>query len=96
MSSSNEEVENCQLLGTAHGKSQNEALQNLLSENPWIEERGFTPNGVFARQLLPEEAKHNITVLLDYLWHDEERHYEESECPPDHIFLVMKKLKSML
>lgn len=48
------EVENCQMLGTAKGKDELEAKQNLLKENPWIEEAGFDSAEMMARQLAPE------------------------------------------
>lgn len=34
-------VENCQLLGGAAGETPEEALDNLLSDNPWIMNTGF-------------------------------------------------------
>lgn len=36
-----DEVENCQLIGRAFGENENEAKNNLLKENPWIDEHGF-------------------------------------------------------
>ena len=41
----------------------------------------------------PKNIKEDLKVLLDYLWHDEARHY--SEAPrKDHIFLKLKRLAS--
>ena len=37
------------------------------------------------------EMKKDLTILLNYLWRDEVRHYEEGMAK-DHIFLVMKRL----
>ena len=37
----------------------------------------------------------DISKVIDYLWHDEERHYEES-MPSErrgHIFTVLKRLR---
>lgn len=40
--------------------------------------------------------KEDIQFIIDYLWEDEERHYEESEKPKDHIFLKLKNVKEWL
>ncbi len=48
------DIENCQLLGTANGKDEAEAKENLLKENPWIIEAGFAPSEFFVRQLVTE------------------------------------------
>lgn len=42
-----EEIENCQLLGRALGKSEKEALNNLISECPWIIKNGYHPEKIF-------------------------------------------------
>ncbi len=34
-------------------------------------------------------------MLVDYLWADEERHFEESEDKDNHIFNVLKRLKGL-
>jgi hypothetical protein len=38
----------------------------------------------------------DIKCVLDYCWEDEKRHYYESECPEDHIFLVLERLRVKL
>jgi len=35
----------------------------------------------------------DIQQLLDYLWNDEERHWEESGHPSEHIFMVMRRVR---
>ena len=35
----------------------------------------------------------DITALLDYLWHNERKHYYEAECPHGHIFINLKHLR---
>ena len=45
------ETENCQVLGKAQGKNQQEAKQNLLKENSWIVEAGFDPEEIFSYEL---------------------------------------------
>jgi hypothetical protein len=38
----------------------------------------------------------DIEAVVNYLWENEERHYYESDCPENHIFLILKKLKKYL
>ena len=91
----NVKVENCQALGTAKGKDEAEAKGNLLKENLWIIDGGFDPAQLISKQIVTDEQRSAIKKMLDYLWEEEERHYEELECPNNHIFKVMKLLKSM-
>ena len=48
-------VENCQLLGTAFGKNQNDALDSLIEENKWIIDAGFSRDKISYRLLAPAE-----------------------------------------
>lgn len=59
----NIEVENCQLLGTAKGKDEVEAKENLLKENPWIIEAGFAPSEFIVRQLLTEKRTYRVEII---------------------------------
>lgn len=90
------EVENCQLLGRANGKTLKEAKSNLLKENPWIEECGFDCDCIIAEQILTEEQKKDIQTLVEYLYEDEKSHYIEWRYPKDHIFRVIKRLSKMI
>ena len=90
----NIEVENCQMLGRVRGNNPKEAKDNLLKENPWITEAGFDSSEFIVEQLLSDDEREAIKEVLDYLWDDEERHYEESGKPDNHIFPVLKRLKS--
>jgi len=47
-----EDIENCQLLGCACGKDRDDALNNLLKENPWIVESGFEPREAICKELV--------------------------------------------
>ena len=41
---------------------------------------------------MDKKLKANINLLLDYMWEDEKRHYEEN--PSDHhIFVIMKRIR---
>ena len=64
-----EDIENCQLLGCAYGQDKQEAMDNLLTENPWIKERGFEPRKAICAELATthnaEDKLSFITGLLD-------------------------------
>ena len=38
----------------------------------------------------------DLKKVVDYLWSDEEKHYEESDKPSDHIFRTLQTLKVKL
>ena len=61
------EVENCQVLGIASGTNQENALKNLLAENPWIDKAGFDAAKFIVKQLLTEEQRADTLALIDYL-----------------------------
>ena len=87
-------IENCQVLGRAFGKNAKEARCNLLKENPWIEEAGFDTTDLIVKQLLTEEQKADIKAVVDYLWKDEHKHFQEEHYPKNHIYRILKRLKS--
>lgn len=45
---------------------------------------------------MPEEIKKHIENLIDYLYDDEKRHFEESDKPRKHIFRDVQKVKTWL
>ena len=94
-----EEIENLQILGEAIGENEEQALERLLQETPWIIEKGYEVGEIISKQILDDTLRANIQTVIDYLWVDEERHYEEStiddECE-DHIFLVLKALRNAI
>ena len=45
-------VENCQVLGCACGNNKDEARDNLMKENLWISEDGFSESEFIVRQLM--------------------------------------------
>ena len=47
----NYEVGNCQVLGIASGYSTDNAQKNLLGDNPWILNAGYSPREFICRQL---------------------------------------------
>ncbi len=46
--------------------------------------------------MLDKQIKRDIKIVLDYLWHDEERHYLESGYCKKHIFRVLKRLSEVV
>lgn len=58
------DIDNCQLLGCAYGEDKDEALKNLLKDNPWIEERGFQPYEAICKEL---STTVNAEIKLSYL-----------------------------
>lgn len=88
-------VENAQLLGQASGENINQALKTLLQNNDWIVKSGFNESKILGKELLDDTLRTNIKKIINYLWADEERHYEENTSD-DHIFLVLKELKKLI
>ena len=63
-----DDVENCQLVGRAFGDNENEAKNNLLKENPWIEEHGFDEEMFVGKELAPcENADKKLFFLTELL-----------------------------
>ena len=89
------DVENCQLLGRIQAENKEQAKSLLKKENPWIEEIGFEIENAFVQQVLSKENKQDLEVLLDYLWKDEEKHFEESNYSQSHIFRTLSRLKQL-
>ena len=40
--------------------------------------------------------QNDLKKVVDYLWADEEKHYEESDKPGGHIFRTLRTLKATL
>lgn len=95
-SPSGKECDNIQLLGFESGMNKRDAKKNLISTRKWIKELDFKTEEFESKQILTDENKDDIKRVIDYLWGDEERHFEENDCPDDHIFLILKRLKEMV
>lgn len=92
---SNADVENCQVLGIIEGLSEEDAIYKLFEHNEWITTAGFTEDNAIARPLLTSSIVEDITKVVDYLWKDEHKHFQENHYPKDHIFRVLKRLKNL-
>lgn len=89
-------IESCQVLGIAKGKDKMDAKDNLIKDNPWIAEAGFNNSDLIVKQLLSEGERVAIREVLNYLWDEEEKHYEESGKSGNHIFPILKLLKASI
>jgi len=90
----NEDVENLQILGIESGLHANDALEKLLTDNKWIEKSGFSKNKIKSHVIVSVSFQNDVQTLIDYLWNDEERHFEESEQNDNHIFKILQRLKN--
>lgn len=91
----NTRVSNAQILGAANGKNVNDAMTKLIKSNPWIEEKGFDREKIKHYKIIDNQIANNLKTLIDYMWDDEQNHFEEYDevKPKDHIYLKLKKLK---
>ena len=48
-----EEVDNCQILGFVKARSLAEAKNLLLQDNPWIVKAGFSVSEILVKQVVP-------------------------------------------
>lgn len=92
----NADIENCQVLGCSKGIDKSIALQNLLIENPWIKESQFDVSKIIGVQILNQDTKQALRKLVDYLWNDEKKHFEESGRSANHIFVIIEQLEKLL
>lgn len=54
----------------------------------------YTVENTIARQLLTASIVEDIKTVIDYLWTDEHKHFQENHYPKNHIFRVLKRLKN--
>lgn len=90
------DIENCQVLGCSKGKDKSLALQNLLIENQWIEELQYDVSKIIGVQILTQDAKQALQKLVDYLWNDEKKNFEESGKSANHVFVIIEQLEKLL
>lgn len=46
--------------------------------------------------ILAQQIKNDLKIVLGYLWRDEEKHYSESRYRKNHIFLALKRLAKIV
>ena len=92
----NKEVENCQVIGRAWDNNEQQAKKNLIKTQPWIEECGFDSNEFICKQLLTEDNKGDIKIVVEYLLQDEYKHFQEEGEPENHIYRTLLRLKEII
>jgi len=88
----NTDIENLQILGIENGSCPNDALEKLLINNTWIEKNGFSKDKIKSYAIVSVSFQNDVQTLIDYLWQDEERHFEESGQEDNHIFKILQRL----
>ena len=89
--------ENLQILGFEKAENLEIAKKCLLANNDWISKHGFDTEKILSKKILTEESLASIKTVVDYLWKDEEKDYEEclatNRDVDNHIFKHLRKLK---
>lgn len=93
-SSTNEDCNNIQILGFENGNNQSEAMNNLITENKWIEKLGFDITEIQAKQLLTDENKQDIKTVIDFISNNKQRNLETNDL--SHIFIALERLKKLI
>lgn len=87
------DVNNCQLLGRAFGNNAEEAKNNLLKDNAWIETCGFDVKEIICKQLVTDEIKQDVKKLLQYMLDDDCSCFQRDGEQSYHISSLLLKLK---
>lgn len=93
-SPTNEDCNNIQILGFENGNNQCEAMNNLITENKWIEKLGFDITEIQAKQLLTDENKQDIKTVIDFISNNKQRDLETNDL--SHIFIALERLKKLI
>lgn len=89
------DIDNCQLLGRITAHSVSEAMQNFCKENKWIKEAQFDENNFIVEQIVSCTQKEEILRVIDYLWDNEMKSFQELDYPNNHIFNSLIKLREI-
>lgn len=90
------DLDNLQVLGLEDGLDEKEATNKLFKNNTWILENGFLTDKIKCYTVFSTDFLSKMNEVVEYLWEDEEKHSEESECPEEHIFQVISQVKKQL
>lgn len=91
-----EEVENCQVLGSAFGKDVLEARNHLENDCPWIKNCGFNIEESLSKQIFTDEIKQDIRVVVNYLMDNEFKHYQELDQQKKQIYNLLERLQTTI
>lgn len=89
-------VENCQVLGEIKAENETHAIEIFFNEQPWASQAGFSHENIICKQILSQENKADLKKIIDYLWHDELKLYQENEHSSDHIFKTLARIKNLI
>lgn len=91
------DCENLQILGFEKAENLEAAKEHLLANNDWISKHGFDTEKILSKKILTEESLASIKTVVDYIWEDEEKDYEEclvsGKNVDNHILKHLRKLK---
>lgn len=91
------DCENLQILGFEKAENLEIAKSHLLANNEWILKYGFNTEKILSKKILTEESLASIKTVVDYIWEDEEKDYEEclvsGKNVDNHILKHLRKLK---
>lgn len=94
---SNQEVENCQVLGREFGKNIEDARMNLMINSKWIVELGFDIDKSICKQILTEENKQDIRAIVNFFNTDEYKNLSfENGITKDYLSGVLKRLSNLV
>ena len=91
------DCENLQILGFEKAENLEIAKSHLLANNEWILKYGFNTEKILSKKILTGESLASIKTVVDYIWEDEEKDYEEclvsGKNVDNHILKHLRKLK---
>lgn len=91
------DCENLQILCFEKAENLEIAKKCLLVNNDWISKHGFNTEKILSKKILTEESLAAIKTVVDYIWKDEEKDYEEclvsGKNVDNHILKHLRKLK---
>jgi hypothetical protein len=100
ISPNDNELENLQILGIDDGVDEKDATKNLLLNNSWIIETGFSLDKIKCKLIFNTNFNKDIQTLIDYLWEKEKKNFEENLSNDfeneNHIFNALKNIKKVL
>ena len=89
--------ENLQILGFEKAENLEITKKCLLANNDWISKHSFDTEKILSKKILTEESLASIKTVVDYIWEDEEKDYEEclvsGKNVDNHILKHLRKLK---
>jgi hypothetical protein len=81
------EAENCQVLGQANGRTQKDAKEFLIKDNPWIKECGFDIHKIICKQIVSDKQMKQI---------NKETGFTDSNVPPTKEEMLQDEMQGML